>query len=190
MRRLRKIHDAAACSIGVPWMPLPSTEPRSWLSGSRPSRRSLRRSWSKSNPSAGHAVLPAIADHPRVRAVYHPPGAVGLADPNRFHKQVIRLAGSGFNASRSGKKSRQQRRFISKGDVDPWLYQAALIASDHNDAFRRVYNRMRESRQESAGSRPRPEPFRPRPGGWPDHAKEPYAVQPFLCGLQPRIVPP
>ena len=31
------------------------------------------------------------------------------------------------------------------------LYQAALIASYHNDAFRRIYNRMLEGRQGERG---------------------------------------
>ena len=75
-----------------------------------------------------------------------------LANPMRFksRKQVIRLAGLDLNASRSGKKSQEKVPVISKrGDAELryGLYQAALIASYHNDAFRRIYNRMLEGRQ-------------------------------------------
>ncbi len=79
-----------------------------------------------------------------------------LANPLRFksRKQVIRLAGLDLNASRSGKTSKQQVPVISKkGDAELryGLYQAALIASYHNDAFRRLYNRMLEGRQGERG---------------------------------------
>jgi transposase len=79
-----------------------------------------------------------------------------LANPMRFksRKQVIRLAGLDLNASRSGRKSQAQVPVISKkGDAELryGLYQAALIASYHNDAFRRIYNRMIEGRQGERG---------------------------------------
>ena len=79
-----------------------------------------------------------------------------LANPLRFQsrKQVIRLAGLDLNASRSGKKSLESVPVISKkGDADLryGLYQAALIASYHNDCFRRVYHRMLEGRQAERG---------------------------------------
>lgn len=79
-----------------------------------------------------------------------------LANPLRFksRKQVIRLAGLDLNASRSGKKSQESVPVISKkGDAELryGLYQAALIASYHDDAFRRLYNRMLEGRQGERG---------------------------------------
>jgi len=79
-----------------------------------------------------------------------------LANPLRFksHKQVIRLAGLDLNASRSGKRSADSVPVISKkGDADLryGLYQAALIASYHNDCFRRIYYRMLEGRQREQG---------------------------------------
>ena len=81
-----------------------------------------------------------------------------LANPMRFksRKQVIRLAGLDLNASRSGKKSKEKVPVISKrGDAELryGLYQAALIASYHNDAFRRIFNRMLEGRQGERGIR-------------------------------------
>ena len=76
-----------------------------------------------------------------------------LANPIRFksRKQVIRLD---LNANRSGRKSQAQVPVISKkGDAELryGLYRAALIASYHNDAFRRLYNRMLEGRQGERG---------------------------------------
>ena len=66
-----------------------------------------------------------------------------LANPMRFksRKQVIRLAGLDLNASRSGKKSQEKVPVISKrGDAELryGLYQAALTATYHNAAFRRI----------------------------------------------------
>jgi transposase len=79
-----------------------------------------------------------------------------IANPLRFtsRKQVIRLAGLDLNASRSGKKSLDSVPVISKkGDADLRyaLYQAALIASYHNDGFRRLYHRMLDGRQGERG---------------------------------------
>jgi transposase len=79
-----------------------------------------------------------------------------LANPFRFsnRKQVVRLAGLDLNASRSGKKSRDSVPVISKrGDADLRyaLYQAALIASYHNDCFRRLFHRMLDGRQGERG---------------------------------------
>ena len=67
---------------------------------------------------------------------------------------MIRLAGLDLNASRSGKKSQDSVPKISqKGNADLRyaLYQAALIASYHNDVFRQLYQRMLEGRQGERG---------------------------------------
>ncbi len=64
------------------------------------------------------------------------------------------MAGLDLNASRSGKKSQDSVPVISKkGDADLRyaLYQAALIASYHNDDFRRLYHRMLDGRQGERG---------------------------------------
>jgi len=79
-----------------------------------------------------------------------------LADPFRFsnRKQVIRLAGLDLNASRSGKKSQTSVPVISKkgnADLRYALYQAALIATYHNDCFRRLYLRMLDGRHGERG---------------------------------------
>jgi len=74
-----------------------------------------------------------------------------IGNPQRFTtaKQVIRLAGLDLNANRSGKKSDASVPKISKrGDaVLRWgLYQAALIASCHNQDFFRIYSRTLQNR--------------------------------------------
>jgi transposase len=79
-----------------------------------------------------------------------------LANPLRFEsrKQVIRLAGLDLNASRSGKTSRHSVPVISKkgnAELRYGLYQAALIASYHDDGFRRIYHRMIEKRSGERG---------------------------------------
>jgi transposase len=81
-------------------------------------------------------------------------GAIG--HPYRFEsqKQVIRLAGLDLNANRSGKTSKDSVPVISKkGDADLryGLYQAALIASYHNDNLRRMFHRMLDGRLAERG---------------------------------------
>ena len=79
-------------------------------------------------------------------------------NPFRFNnrKQVIRLAGLDLNANRSGKSSNQSVPVISKkgnSDLRYGLYQAGLIASYHNDAFRRLFNDLLDGRQSERGIR-------------------------------------
>ena len=79
-----------------------------------------------------------------------------IGHPHRFEsqKQVIRLAGLDLNANRSGKTSNDSVPVISKkGDADLryGLYQAALIASYHNENFRRMFHRMIDSRHAERG---------------------------------------
>jgi transposase len=79
-----------------------------------------------------------------------------LANPLRFEsrKQVIRLAGLDLNANRSGKTSQHSVPVISKkgnAELRYGLYQAAFIASYHDDGFRRIYHRMIEKRSGERG---------------------------------------
>ena len=81
-----------------------------------------------------------------------------IGNPFRFksRKQVIRLAGLDLNAKRSGKTSSDSIPVISKkGDADLryGLYQAGLIASFHNDNFKRLFHIMLEGRQKERGIR-------------------------------------
>jgi len=79
-----------------------------------------------------------------------------IGNPFRFsnQKQVIRLAGFDLNASRSGKTSNSAVPVISKrgdGDLRYGLYQAALVASYHNEHFQRIYHRMLKDREAERG---------------------------------------
>jgi transposase len=157
LRRLRKIHDAAACSIGVPVDAAAEHEGKILVERFKTVEAELAavmeqiESICRGMPS--YRILLTI---PGFGPYITPLVLSALANPMRFksRKQVIRLAGLDLNASRSGKKSQQQVPVISKkGDAELryGLYQAALIASYHNDAFRRIYNRMLEGRQGERG---------------------------------------
>ena len=79
-----------------------------------------------------------------------------IGDPHRFigRKQVIRLGGFDLNANRSGKRSNDAVPVISKrgnSELRYALYQAAQIASYHNDRFRALFSRYLEGRQQERG---------------------------------------
>lgn len=157
LRRLRKIHDAAACSIGVPVDAAAEHEAKILVERFKTVEAELAAVMEQiESICRGMPSYRLLLTIPGFGPYITPLVLSALANPNRFHsrKQVIRLAGLDLNASRSGKKSQQQVPVISKkGDAELryGLYQAALIASYHNDAFRRVYNRMLEGRQGERG---------------------------------------
>jgi transposase len=79
-----------------------------------------------------------------------------VGDPHRFigRRQVIRLGGFDLNAKRSGKRSNDAVPVISKrgnSELRYALYQAALIATYHNDRFRALFYRYLEGRQQERG---------------------------------------
>jgi len=79
-----------------------------------------------------------------------------IGDPNRFsgRKRVIRLAGFDLNANRSGKKSNAAVPVISKrgsAELRYALYQAAQIASYHDDGFRALFTRYIQGREKERG---------------------------------------
>jgi transposase len=157
LRRLRKIHDAAGCSIGLPVDEAAEYEARMLVERFKATDEELGqvmdriRAVCKNLPS--YRLLLTI---PGFGVYISPLVLSALANPLRFksRKQVIRLAGLDLSASRSGKKSHESVPVISKkGDAELryGLVQAALIASCHNDGFRRMYNRMLEGRQGERG---------------------------------------
>ena len=102
------------------------------------------------------ARVRSASDYPRFRTVYFSPcfiehrASLPLSEPGTG----VRLAGLDLNANRSGKTSDASIPVISKkGDADLryGLNQGALIASYHNEAFRRLYNRLLEGRQGERG---------------------------------------
>jgi len=79
-----------------------------------------------------------------------------IGDPKRFvgRRQVIRLCGLDLNANRSGKRSDLAVPVISKrgnSELRYALYQAAQIATYHNDRFRALFTRYLEGRQQERG---------------------------------------
>ena len=79
-----------------------------------------------------------------------------IGDPNRFkgRHQVIRLAGLDLNAKRSGRGSDNAVPVISKrgnADLRYALYQAAQIATYHNEHFRALYIRYLTGREKERG---------------------------------------
>ena len=79
-----------------------------------------------------------------------------ISDPNRFigRRQVIRLGGLDLNANRSGKRSHAAVPVISKrgnSELRYALYQAAQIATYHDDRFRALFIRYLEGRENERG---------------------------------------
>jgi transposase len=79
-----------------------------------------------------------------------------IGDANRFagRKQVIRLAGFDLNAKRSGKQSHKAVPVISKrgsAELRYALYQAALMASYHNEGLRALFTRWLVGRERARG---------------------------------------
>ena len=79
-----------------------------------------------------------------------------IGDPNRFRgrRQVIRLAGLDLNAKRSGKYSDTAVPVISKrgnANLRYALYQAAQIATYHDQRFRALFIRYLKGREKERG---------------------------------------
>jgi transposase len=155
--RLRKIYDAAGRSIGLPVNDAAICEAEMLVDRFKAVEKELKQVMEQ--------IQTVCIELPSYKLLLTIPGfgpyiaplvLSALANPMRFksRKQVIRLAGLDLNASRSGKKSQEKVPVISKrGDAELryGLYQAALIATYHNAAFRRIYDRMLEGRQKERG---------------------------------------
>jgi transposase len=152
LQRLKAIHQVAGQSVGLPVDASACYEARLLVERLKAVKDELAQTMQQieelCRSLAGYKLLLTIPGFgPYIAALV----LSALADPFRFvsRKQVIRLAGLDLNASRSGKKSADSVPVISKkGDADLRyaLYQAALIASYHNEGFRRIYHRMIENR--------------------------------------------
>ena len=157
MRRLMAIHQVAGESVGMPVDKTAGYEAQLMVERLRQVKEQISQTMqfieNQCQSLSGYQLLLTIPGFgPYIAALVL--GA--LANPFRFtsRKQVIRLAGLDLNASRSGKKSQDSVPKISKkgnADLRYALYQAALIASYHNDTFRRLYQRMLEGRHGERG---------------------------------------
>ena len=157
LNRLRKIYDAAGHSIGLPVDDAALYEATMLVDRFRSVDGELADVMDRIKAVCQRLpVYKLLLTIPGFGPYIAPLVLSASANPMRFksRKQVIRLAGLDLNASRSGKKSQQSVPVISKKGVAELrygLYQAALIASYHNDVFRRIYNRMLEGRQGERG---------------------------------------
>jgi len=157
VNRLRKIYDAAKNSIGLPVNDAAVYEAKMLVERFKSVRQEALQTMEQIETICRQ--LPSyklLLTIPGFGPYIAPLVLSALANPLRFksRKQVIRLAGLDLNANRSGKTSQDSVPVISKkGDADLryGLYQAALIASYHNDNFRRIYHRMLEGRQHERG---------------------------------------
>ena len=157
MRRLKAIHQAAGDSVGLPVDASADYEAQLLVERLKDVRQQISQTMQRIQDIceglSGYKLLLTIPGFgPYIGALV----VSVLANPFRFthRKQVIRLAGLDLNASRSGKKSRDSVPKISKkgnADLRYALYQAALIATYHNDGFRRLYQRMLDGRHGERG---------------------------------------
>ncbi|MBC8391173.1 MAG: IS110 family transposase [Deltaproteobacteria bacterium] len=159
LKRLRKIYDAAADSIGCPVGPGAEFEAEMLVERLLGVRKRIEETRSRVKEVAEQfasykklQTIPGIG--PYISALI----IATIGDPNRFksYKQVIRLAGLDLNAKRSGKRSNLAVPVISKrGDADLryGLYQAALIASYRNEHFIKYYTRTLKGRERERGIR-------------------------------------
>ena len=159
LKRLRKIYDAAADSIGCPVGLGAEFEADMLVERLLGVRKRIDETMSRIKE-----VAEQFASYKRLESI---PGfgpyisalvIATIGEPNRFasYKQIIRLAGYDLSAKRSGKSSEQAVPVISKkGDADLryGLYQAALVGSYHNKALRSYYTRLLEGRQRERGIR-------------------------------------
>jgi transposase len=157
LKRLRKIYDAAAESVGCPVGPSAEFEADMLVERLLGVRNRIEETMSQIKDVAEEFVsyktlltIPGFG--PYISALV----IATIGDPNRFgnYRQVIRLAGLDLNASRSGKRSNLAVPVISKrGDADLryGLYQAALVGSYHNKGLRSYYGRLLEGRQRERG---------------------------------------
>ena len=159
LKRLQKIYEAAADSVGCPVGASVEFEADMLVERLLGVRKRIEETMSRikevAEQFASYQKLLTIPGFgPYISALV----IATIGDPNRFgsYRQVIRLAGLDLSAKRSGKRSDQAVAVISKrGDADLryGLYQAALVGSYHNKAVRGYYLRLLEGRQRERGIR-------------------------------------
>lgn len=156
-KRLMKIYEAAGVSIGCPMDD--SAQFEAHLLVERLERISEKIGQTESE------IKNQCASFPAYRRLLSIPGfgpyvssivLARIGDPHRFsgRKQLIRLAGLDLNAKRSGKRSNNAVPVISKrgnSELRYALYQAALIATYHNDRFRALFVRYLKGREQERG---------------------------------------
>jgi transposase len=159
VKRLRAIHQAAANSIGLPVTEATRFEARFLVEGLEQVGKRICDLQEEikmiCNQCSHYKLLRTIPGvGPFIAAVI----ISTIGNPHRFanRSQVIRLAGLDLSANRSGKNSDKAVPVLSKkGDAKLRyaLYQAALIATYHNDRFKQLFRGMLEGRERERGIR-------------------------------------
>jgi transposase len=157
IRRLKSIYEVAGVSIGCPMGQAAQFEARQLADRLAAKSEQLDEVMNRIEQVCGQF---AAYQHLRTMPGFGPYVAAVvlavIADPNRFRGrgQVIRLAGLDLNAKRSGKRSQSAVPVISKcgsADLRYALYQAAQIATYHNERFRALFMRGLKGREKERG---------------------------------------
>ena len=151
VNRIRKIHDAAKKSVGLPVNAAAVFEAKMLVERFKSVRQESLQIMEQIEAICRR--LPSyklLLTIPGFGPYIAPLVLSALANPLRFksRKQVIRLAGLDLNANRVVKTGPTGNLHA---DLRYGLYQAALIASYHNDYFRTIYHRVLEGRQGERG---------------------------------------
>jgi len=156
-KRLERIYEAAAVSIGYPMDEAADFEAHLLVE---------RLEKIKERIGQTESEIKDICDSfPAYRRLLSIPGfgpyvssivLARIGDPHRFigRRQIIRLGGLDLNANRSGKRSNAAVPVISKrgnSELRYALYQAAQIATYHSDRFRALFIRTLEGRENERG---------------------------------------
>lgn len=157
VKRLGTIHELAAQSIGLPVDAAARFEARTLVERFHDLDLKIKETESKiKTVSERFGSYRRLLTIPGFGPYISSQVLARIGDPNRFagRKQVLRLAGFDLNAKRSGKRSLSAVPVISKrgnSDLRYALFQAAKIASYHNDHFRALFARYLEGRQKERG---------------------------------------
>jgi transposase len=159
VKRLQAIHQVAANSVGLPVTAATRFEARLLVEDLEQVCERISQLQEEikmiCNQNPHYKLLQTIPGvGPFIAAVIF----AAIGNPHRFanRSQVIRLAGLDLSANRSGKSSDKAVPVLSKkGDANLRyaLYQAALIATYHNDRIKRLFRHMLEGRERERGIR-------------------------------------
>jgi len=157
VRRLRAIWKVAAVSIGCPVTGAAVFEARQLADRLEDVRERIKQTEALMAEVAQRfgsykllLTIPGVG--PYIASIVL--AAIGDADRFDNRKQVIRLAGLDLNAKRSGKRSQAAPSHISKrgnADLRYAIYQAALIASYHDERLRALFVRYLQGREKEQG---------------------------------------
>lgn len=157
VKRLQRIHEAAGASIGCPVDEAAQFEARQLVDRLNDLRDRIDHTEKQiADICQGFSSYRRLLTIPGFGPYVASQVIARIGDPHRFagRKQLIRLAGYDLNAKRSGKTSDTAVPVISKrgnGDLRYALYQAAQIASYHDNGFRALYTRYLQGRERERG---------------------------------------